>query len=263
MCLIIIKNKNQELVPTQMLSEVWERNSDGAGIIYKRHDSNNYQMVKGLMTLAGLEDMIASLKLTKKDFIAYHLRYATSGKIDQAATHPFVIHEDAKHVNALSVNDSSKTMFVMHNGVIHDLNDSDKESDTQRFIMDYLAKLPAKSLYKDNVIKSLVEKFIDGSRLLITHGVHGAIIYGDWHTHQGYLISKPYYQATVSKKKKGNQFEFTWTPPYLEKESDDDFDWVDKQDQCEFCGRERESVYNYETGSYLCTSCVQDFVESF
>jgi len=263
MCLIIIKNPNQNLVPSNMLSEVWERNSDGAGIIYKRHDSNNYQMVKGIMTLSGLEDMIGALKLTKKDFIAYHLRYATSGKIDQAATHPFVIHEDAKHVNALSVNDSSKTMFVMHNGVIHDLNDCKKQSDTQRFIMEYLSQIPAKSIYKDDVIKALVEKFIDGSRLLITHGVHGAIMYGKWHSHNGYLISKPYAEATIKKKKKGQQFDFNWTPPYLQVESDEEWDWVDKQEHCEFCGQERESVYNYETGSYLCTSCVQHFVESF
>jgi hypothetical protein len=269
MCLIIVKEEGQSLASKAMLSKVWEKNPHGAGIIYKKNDTSKYKMIKGMMTLKDLMRVIDELNLTDKDFIAYHLRWATSGDVDQKTTHPFVVHDDAKYVNALSVEEGEKSMFVMHNGVIHDLNDKQaKESDTQRFIMEYISQLSVRNIFHCQVTKALIEKFIDGSRLLITHPMHGRIKYGDWHEHEGFSISKPYSQATPFKAKpyqrsafsnSFSQFSF-WDDEKLIDTRVSEIEpvtsaMVGSEEWCDWCGQNTQSEYNSVWGGYICQFC--------
>ena len=267
MCLIIIKENGKKLVSNQMISEVWLDNPHGAGIIYKRNGSDIYQMIKGLMTEDDLHDTISKLKLGKKDFIAYHLRWATSGKLDAANTHPFIVHEDVGTVSSLEVHNTKKTMFVMHNGVIYDLNDKKaKYSDTIRFISEYLSKIPMHDLFKSPTIKALIEKFIDGSRLFLAHSRYGHTLYGTWHEHEGYLISKPYKEATKSScyytdetywwsypKKAEHQGQMQmWDLPEGKESDNDSF--------CDCCGYTTDVVeYDDDWGVELCNKCKNEY----
>lgn len=288
MCLIIIKEVGKELVSKKMISEVWEKNPHGAGLIYKKKNGSSYKMIKGLMTEEDLISTVKSLNLTKDDWIAYHLRWATSGDIDQKTTHPFVVHNDKDVINTLSVERSDKTVMVMHNGVIYDLNDKTaKESDTQRLISEYLSKIAYKELLYNDAVKSLIEKFIDGSRLLIVHGREGHVTYGKWHEHEGYMISKPYKDATVQKFKKTNrnnqrflgfqssslsrtttQFDYLFD---IEDENEDP-NQLDifptssvedsmklSEDFCNYCGMFRALVHVPAYNSEVCSQCINDY----
>tara|TARA_R100000900_G_scaffold90455_1_gene70220 strand:- start:254 stop:1078 length:825 start_codon:yes stop_codon:yes gene_type:complete len=272
MCLIILKDNNVDLVPKETIAEVWIDNPHGAGIIFKRHKSDNYQMVKGLMTEQSLHDMIDKLKLSDADFVAYHLRWATSGKLDAANTHPFIVHEDVGEVSALTAHNSMKTLFIMHNGVIHDLNDKKAEhSDTIRFISEYLSDVPMYDLFHNEAIQAFIEKFIDGSRLFIAHSKYGHKLFGEWHEHGNYTISKEYSQATkssqyVKPKSYYGKDLYNWDMPYetnynqisfwdeLEDKKKDSYEW------CDGCGACNETVkYNRDFSCYICSHCKKEF----
>lgn len=267
MCLIIIKEETQDLVSQKILNEVWERNSDGAGIIYKKKGTQTFKMIKGLMTKKDLHKTVEMLSLTKDDFIAYHLRYATSGGVSKQTTHPFVVHNDANYVNALQVGNGLKSTFLMHNGIISDLNDKKSEtSDTQRFVIEYLSQIDIEKLFNCKITKSLLEKFIDGSRLLLTHPKHGFITYGEWSEYEGYAISKPYQQATVQKRSLSQKYDLMYpynaTQPnlfqgsYSKKDKEIDYS---THDYCQYCGHYRDTKYiaNYQCN--ICNSCARDY----
>jgi predicted glutamine amidotransferase len=269
MCLIILKEEGQPLVPNTMINEVWIDNPHGAGIIFKRNGKPSYQMVKGLMDEEQLYDTISKLKLTENDFIAYHLRWATSGEIDQKTTHPFIVHEDVGVVDSLTAHNSDKTLYVMHNGVIYDLNDKKaKKSDTVRFVSEYLSQVHMDDIFHNEAIIQMIEKFIDGSRLFLAHSKYGRITYGEWHMHNGYQISKAYEQATKSsqapklnKYSKYGQgtFDWDWDAAYTQNDSlsynvEDDL-W------CDWCGRYdnsvvKENVYN----GNVCKTCKKEYL---
>jgi hypothetical protein len=262
MCLIIIKENNKPLVSHDMIQEVWIDNPHGAGIIFKREGSDNYQMIKGMMSEIELHQTIKQLKLSEKDFIAYHLRWATSGEIDAKTTHPFIVHEEVGRVEALSAHNSKKTLYVMHNGVIRDLNDKEaKVSDTVRFASEYLSDIPAYNLFNSKVTKQLIEKFIDGSRLFLAHSNYGHILYGDWHEHGDYIISKPYKEATKSSQYKNwnynswsrntNQLTFDWWKQ--------DKNNKGKQDWCDWCGQYDNVKFTSAYNGHVCKSCEKEF----
>jgi predicted glutamine amidotransferase len=265
MCLIIVKENGKELVPNKMISEVWIDNPHGAGIIFKRANSKRYQMIKGLMSEEELNQTIKKLSLSKNDFIAYHLRWATSGNLDAANTHPFIVHQDVGRVSAVKAESTDKTMFVMHNGVIHDLNDKKaKHSDTIRFVSEYMSDLSMNDLFKNATVKSLIEKFIDGSRLFIANNRHGHTMYGNWHEHEGYLISKPYKDATKSSHYKNdlwhNEFKSSFNNSFV---SSQESLFQQEVEWCDCCGQTKDSVkYNSNWNCYVCSECRQDYMLS-
>ena len=269
MCLIILKNEGTELVPQDMLDEVWEKNPDGAGFIYKKANTREYCMIKGLMTMDALNEAIKKVGLGKDDFIAYHMRIATSGEIDKRGTHPFVIHNDMNISQVLRVHSTDNTMMVMHNGVIHDLNQPNaKYSDTQRFVTEYLTQISPEDLFNNDIIKALVEKFIDGSRLLLTSNKYGRILYGGWHTHGDYFISKPYHKATYPKNKQATLDDW-WNYP----EDNTMYDWNDsfevvegdtfpEYEYCDYCGQlhhEDNLRYLDDFEATVCHTCIKDY----
>lgn len=263
MCLIIVKKEGKSLVSKQMIEEVWYDNPHGAGLIYRRAGTSTFKMVKGLMFEDDLHNEIKRLQLTDKDFIAYHLRWATSGEIDEYNTHPFVVHQDAGRVKALRVEgNSDKTMFVMHNGVIYDLNDKKaKVSDTIRFVSEYLSNIKTHDIFKNIAMKSMIEKFIDGSRLLITHNSYGYVTYGDWHEHDGYLLSKEYTQATKSTN--GIQIGHNKYWNYWENQSvsGKNLNQIGLEfcDYCGSCDKKENIKFVHEYNAHMCKECVVEF----
>lgn len=257
MCLIIVKEEGKELVSKQMISEVWIDNPHGAGIIYKRKDNSTFRMIKGIMEEDKLHEVIKDLKLCKNDFIAYHLRWATSGNIDQYNTHPFIVHEDAGKVTALQAISTEKTLFVMHNGVIYDLNDKKaKKSDTVRFISEYLSQLNVRDLFHNEAIQAMIEKFIDGSRLLLAHSAYGVKMYGEWHEHEEYLISKDYCDATKSTNFSTPISNDWWSAWDSKQDRNQAFGSQIEWDWCDGCGQICDEVtYDAEFDGYVCQEC--------
>lgn len=107
MCQIIIANRKLTI---RELKENWECNKDGAGFVYKG------KVYKGLMKLVDL--LRVYLNVVEKDTRerhVLHFRTATSGKVSEENTHPFIF---------------SGHYALFHNGTISFLGDEEK-SDTR------------------------------------------------------------------------------------------------------------------------------------
>ena len=125
MCLIIYKPKGIK-ISKSVLVNAWNRNSDGAGIMFIR--GKKVGIIKGIMTVDRLRKAINSMG---DDECAVHFRLRSNGKLSAGMTHPFPIVADARKLVELELNCHRA---IMHNGVIsgfgHDLNGL---SDTAEF----------------------------------------------------------------------------------------------------------------------------------
>lgn len=112
MCVIIFKPAKEVIIKRDLLT-AYENNPDGCGIA----DITAGKCVKGLWTAKQL--WRAYRERADHDLII-HLRIATSGKVDAAACHPFLLKNGG---------------CLAHNGVISGLTDRDSDlSDTQMLV---------------------------------------------------------------------------------------------------------------------------------
>ena len=143
MCIIVAKNKGVELPTKKTLKQCFERNKDGAGIMYVK--DNKVIIEKGLMTFQEFYQKLRSIKrefggdLTNKA-IVMHFRIGTHGENDKATTHPFPI---SSNFNDLRATYFETDIGMVHNGIISAYNYDSVLSDTQTFIRDYV------SVFKD------------------------------------------------------------------------------------------------------------------
>lgn len=192
MCLIIVKKKGVEMPTKEFLSDVWEVNPHGAGIMWKNGHTHQVHFIKGFMKEEDLMLALDKLDFKVNDEVAIHLRWATSGKIDAQTCHPFISSKQKKMREVTVERNTGKTLF-MHNGVIDDLNDKKTVSDTQRFARWYLPEFPLKKLYESKQMQKMLTKFVDNSRLCIMNAKHGMLLTGDWiNGDNGLLLSKKF-----------------------------------------------------------------------
>lgn len=122
MCVIVHKPKGVK-ISEDLMSELWNRNPDGAG--YVVNVKNQWKRKKGIMLKVDFLNAIKSYLGEDTEFVA-HLRIKTKGSICSEHTHPF----------DWSDNDSSRLMF--HNGTIRFLDH----------------KIDSDSLYLSKVLKN-------------------------------------------------------------------------------------------------------------
>jgi predicted glutamine amidotransferase len=108
MCVIGYKPAGVKLT-REILSESWENNPDGGGIMY-RHASGELGISK---TMDKEEFITNALKI--KGPMVYHCRIRSKGNISADNLHPFIV---------------SGSLGLMHNGTISNLGDAEK-SDTK------------------------------------------------------------------------------------------------------------------------------------
>jgi hypothetical protein len=248
-------------MPTEkFISEVWERNPHGGGLLYQRAGSNTILMEKGFMKLDEYLKHIESLDIKEDDYLALHLRWATSGKTNKITSHPFVVHRQKEVRNILSC-ESDKHLFMMHNGQIIDLDNSKKISDTQRFARDYMTKIAAHDLYNNEIIQELIEKFIDGSRLLFAHGQYGFLRLGEWvDGDNGLILSKKFTPRSKPNK--------TWHIPqsysYYQRSLWEENDRAAEYGyyRCDYCNHyhaEGDVLFSNDYNCFVCHTCNDDY----
>src|ERR1035437_3523403 len=112
MCLIIHKKAEQRLSAHE-LSHVWDRNSDGWGILYLR---DGKPVAEKGMALAGL---ITAYEGASDVEMFLHFRFATHGTKSEENLHPFEVLPG---------------LWMLHNGIINIAQNVDKaRSDTWHF----------------------------------------------------------------------------------------------------------------------------------
>jgi len=151
MCIIVCKNKGQELPDETILKRCFTYNSDGAGIAYNL--DNKVYINKGFLTYEELKLALDKLKerVNIKDVgLILHFRIGTAGTNGATNTHPYPLTGKWWLYKKL---DMTTKVAVAHNGVIrnYEPNKTNKHdfNDTQLYIMKRLAKLP-QHFYKNS-----------------------------------------------------------------------------------------------------------------
>lgn len=99
MCIIITKEFGAKPLPKDVFSRCWDRNPDGAGILY--NDGHVTTLCKGIMKKEDFMRKVAEVNKKENCFVI-HTRIKTHGSVKPENTHPFV----------------SKTLGFAHNGVL-------------------------------------------------------------------------------------------------------------------------------------------------
>lgn len=197
MCVVIVKTAEQKKPSKEFLKKAWDKNSDGAGIMYNK--DNKVYIEKGFMTFDKFWKRAS--KLEDNMSIVYHFRIATHGARDKKGTHPFPITKNDTFLQQQFV---KTNVGVAHNGIISLTSNYPKEknkynlSDTQLFIRDYLTTLTQlPNWYNSEIVDNIIASLIGNSNKIAMLYKNGAIkLYGNFVDVQGYKCSNNYFSYT-------------------------------------------------------------------
>ena len=190
MCVILVKERGIELPTKGVLESCWERNPDGAGFMFNDYDK--VVIMKGFMTF---EEFYLRLQTAnefyhlKEKGLVIHFRIATSGLKDKGNCHPYPISIDNLDLRKSFI---TTELGIAHNGIIRSYNGKDKIlNDTQLFIKNDLFELNSldKKFYKNVIFQSMIERLIDGSRLVFLNKKGEIIKLGKWFHNGNYYFS--------------------------------------------------------------------------
>ena len=190
MCVILVKERGIELPTKDVLESCWKRNPDGAGFMF--NDCDKVVIMKGFMTF---EEFYLRVQTAnefyhwKEKGLVIHFRIATSGLKDKGNCHPYPISNDNLDLRESFI---TTELGIAHNGIIRDYNGKDKIlNDTQLFIKNDLFELNSldKKFYKNVIFQSMIERLIDGSRLVFLNKKGDIIKLGNWFHNGNYYFS--------------------------------------------------------------------------
>ncbi len=196
MCIIAAKPAGVNMPSNDILRNMWNVNSDGAGFMYVENGA--VRIEKGFMKykkfITALEKVGSRLDLTATPVIL-HFRITTHGGTKPENTHPFPITEN---VGVLKKLRSTTDVGVAHNGVIHIIPRSGI-SDTMEYVASQLAPLKKAmpTFYKNKWAMELVENAIDSKMAFLTKNGDIYTI-GDFVTDNGVLYSNHSYESWYS-----------------------------------------------------------------
>ena len=190
MCVILVKERGIELPTKGVLESCWKRNPDGAGFMF--NNSNKVVIMKGFMTF---EEFYLRLQTAnefyhlKEKGLVIHFRIATSGLKDKGNCHPYPISNDNLDLRKSFI---TTELGIAHNGIIRSYNGKNNIlNDTQLFIKNDLFELNSldKKFYKNVIFQSMIERLIDGSRLVFLNKKGEIIKLGNWFHNGNYYFS--------------------------------------------------------------------------
>lgn len=190
MCVILVKERGIELPTKDILESCWKRNPDGAGFMF--NDCDKVVIMKGFMTF---EEFYLRLQTAnefyhlKEKGLVIHFRIATSGLKDKGNCHPYPISNDNLDLRKSFI---TTELGIAHNGIIRSYNGKNNIlNDTQLFIKNDLFKLNSldKKFYKNVIFQSMIERLIDGSRLVFLNKKGEIIKLGNWFHNGNYYFS--------------------------------------------------------------------------
>ena len=159
MCIAILNTPNVTF-PKSLISNCWENNSDGAGLIYT--NAGTLYTFKELDSVDKFYNHYIDVRRRfPKSKIVLHFRIGTSGGINLDNCHPFSV---------------DKNLAFVHNGIIQDLNGiNPKKSDTNLFNEMYLQKMPA-GFEANKAIMDLIGEYISYSKLIFLNAKNEAYV---------------------------------------------------------------------------------------
>lgn len=198
MCIIVSKEKGVAMPSKDILRNCFNRNSDGAGLMYV--NKGKVVIRKGFMNFSEFYEYIEKLNhmhdLTEKAMVM-HFRISTGGKVDGGNCHPYPITSDAKRLRQTSI---TTTLGMAHNGVISDYNRKDTVlNDTQCFVRDCVSTIYNYDKNFFNNIRTMsMLKDIAGSKLCFLDSNENIHYVGDFVEDKGVLYSNTTYKTFLS-----------------------------------------------------------------
>ena len=199
MCIIIAKKaedefSEKELIDASKTASI--HNCHGVGFAVKKAGSNNIILSKGYKYHELAIQRLMEFKIQKGDEFMFHMRYATSGHVDDINCHPFIISSKIDEIITPEVVVSNKSV-VSHNGTFDYYVDKESEySDTVHYIENYLSAediIPSMRSIEDASYYQLYS-LLRGNRLCIMHPNEDMDIFGSWNTRKnGKLLYSNYY----------------------------------------------------------------------
>lgn len=168
MCIICAKPSRVQLPGDDVISRMFYRNPDGAGIMYT---SDGYvKIVKGLMTLEAFFNALDAIKKeinVEEEAMVLHFRIGTAGGNIPENTHPYPITDSLTQLQALHV---VTNVGVAHNGII-DIRPRRRDiNDTMEYIMSQLAPLKraVPKFYQNKHLMAMVQNAITSKMAFLT-----------------------------------------------------------------------------------------------
>lgn len=226
MCIIAVKPKGVALPSTEILKRMFYKNPDGAGIAYAV--DGVITINKGLMKI---EDYLKAVqKIPVNATAIIHTRISTSGGINKELTHPYKLSNDFKELRKTSIK-TADGYAVAHNGVFSEFGAVANANDTMQFITTYLH--PLKELKKqaggdilDDDIKPLINKLVNGSRLVILDTNGNYKLYGHyWYEDEGIYYSNEGYKQYNHYN---NYYGGSYWHDYNDEIDEEYYNWWDK-----------------------------------
>lgn len=182
MCIAILSPKGTQL-SKESLNNCWLNNYNGAGFMYN-DENNKLHVVK---EMDDFEKFYSKYEEARERFpnstMVLHFRISTHGIINRTNCHPFKVNN---------------SLGFVHNGVIREVEDDDKYSDTNMFNRTILRKIPGLDIkmLRSKGMKKLMGEFIDYSKLVFMDNMNNYAIINEekGHWNEGIWYSNDSYK---------------------------------------------------------------------
>lgn len=141
MCIIIAKTKGRAFNVEELEKSVDKakiHNCHGSGYAIKRKGDTKIKLVKGFVYPGILIEHLISEQIQEDDEVMIHLRFSTSGVINTANCHPFIV---SNNINEIILDEvETYNPVVSHNGTFTGYVKKDSiYSDTVHYIQEFLS----------------------------------------------------------------------------------------------------------------------------
>lgn len=219
MCVIAYIPKTAKEPKKSDLSAMWNKNPDGAGMMWIEKDGVHYS--KGYFDF---DEFYRDFLIIKRDYnfeCAVHFRIATSGGINQAMCHPFPVTDKPQYLKKLW---GKTNCAIMHNGILPIDTPHKDLNDTCEFIINniypywkkdhkFFFNLPQNK-------KSIFEVNDLANNKLLMFSKDAVEMFGYWQKNDDYYVSNTYWKPV---KNYGNYKSYY----YWDEWKDDDTEYID------------------------------------
>lgn len=191
MCIIVAKPAGVAIPSEKTFESCFTSNKDGIGISYARQGERPV-IHKGFANVKKLMRVLDISNITPEHNLVVHFRFATHGKKDQGNCHPFPLCSSFEDMRLLHC---SADCTIAHNGVFSGMPQSEKFSDTMKFIGGILSSNEVMQNLDSKSVKELIRGYCGfGSKLAFLRE-SGISLVGDYQEEAGVYYSNHQYKT--------------------------------------------------------------------